>query len=133
MATDWAQEQLDAYNDIQEDGASVRVISSTGGTYNPITEAVSSAGTAGTDTYAIITTVKDEDDVKVGLYKSEPTNVKKGDKVFLVPAYNLYDIVEPAANQEFTIKVGSKTYRIIAVDSIEPGGVPVLYRVYGRR
>jgi len=133
MATDWAQEQLDAYNDVKEEGAGLTVRSKTHGTYNPVTDAATGGGTVEYATYTIITAFKYGDDAGVQALPGDETAVKKGDRNFLVPAYGLPDMGAPAAKQEYDLVYGGNVHAIIGVDTIEPGGTAILYKIHARR
>jgi len=133
MATDWAVEQLDAYNSIKEDGVAVTVRYNSFTSYDPKTDTI--AGTAATDypTYAINTQFKEKDDVTVHLNRSEATTVRRGDRMLLLPAYGLPDISNAGSLGEYEVHYNSYKWKIIGVASVEPGGIPVLFKMAVRR
>lgn len=133
MATDWAAEQLDAYNDIKEEGVAIRIVQTTAGTYHPVTDAVSGGGTTGFPTYAINTKFKDGYDVNAHYIRSWQTQVKKGDRMLLIPAYGLPDISNAGSLEDYEIQYGGYNNNFVYTESIEPGGVPVLFRAMLRR
>jgi len=133
MATDWAAEQLDAYNDIKEDGVEITIRANSYTTYDPKTDATTGATLTDYPTYAIVLSFKDQDDAMVHTYRNSKTNVKRGDRILLVPAYGLPDMSNPAEKQEFKLIMNSIDYRVVYAESIEPGGTAVLFRVLARR
>ena len=135
MGTDWAAEQLGAYNDIKEDGTTVTIRSKTIGTYNPVTEATSGGGTTEYPTYCL---VKDFIDASNDMVMSlallhDKTSIKKGDRLLIVPAYGLPDLSNPAIKQEFDLVYGGNVHTILSVQSVEPGGTAILFKVQARR
>ena len=133
MATDWAAEQLEAYNDIKDEGTSVRVRKNSYVSYDPVADATTGATTENYDTYCIITAFKDSDDRDVHLNQSDETSVKRGDRLFLVPAYGLPDLGFAATLSEYDVLYEGNQHRILSVRTIEPGGVPILYYLNTRR
>ncbi|MHC4644043.1 MAG: hypothetical protein ACYTBJ_00980 [Planctomycetota bacterium] len=133
MATDWAAEQLDAYNDIKDEGTAIIVRSKTHGTYNPVTDAATGGTITNYSTYTLITAFKYTHDQGVQSLPGDETAVQKGDRNFLIPAYGLPDMSNPAAKQEYELVYGSNVHHIIGIDTIEPGGTAILYRVHARR
>jgi len=133
MATDWAAEQLDAYNDIKEEGVAIRIVKTTAGTYHPVTDAVSGGGTTGYATYAINIKFRDAYDENAHYIRSWQTQVKKADRLLLIPAYSLPDISNAGSLDDYEIQYGGYNNLLLAAESIEPGGVPVLFRTALKR
>ncbi|MCK4778405.1 MAG: hypothetical protein KAS39_08480 [Actinomycetia bacterium] len=133
MGTDWAAEQLDAYNDIKDEGVAIRLTLTSGGTYDPIADTVTGAGTLGYPTYAINTKFKDWYDSEAHVNRSEATAVKRGDRMLLIPAYGLPDIANAGSEQDWNLTYKGNVYSIVYTEAIEPGGVAVLFRMAARR
>jgi hypothetical protein len=135
MATDWAAEALGAYNDIKEDGVAVTIRKHTYTTYDPKTDAATGGTIDSTDTYCLITAFKDgyNEDVKAQSQLKDKTSVKRGDRMLLVAAYGLYDIANPPEKTTYDIVFQDNIHTIVAVEVVEPGGYPILYRVHARR
>jgi hypothetical protein len=133
MATDWAAEQLDAYNDIKDEGVAIRIVKTTAGTYHPVTDAVSGGGTTGYATYAINTKFKDSYDSEVHMNESNETPVKRGDRMLLIPAYGLPDLSNAGSLDDYEIQYGGYNNNFVFTESIEPGGVAILFKAAIRR
>lgn len=114
-----------AYDQIQDKGCSITITRPEhGGTENPITGSTTGA-TASADysTYALITNYGDRE--------IDGTNIKVGDKNFLVPALNL-DIIPCATD---VITEGNNTWTIVKITTIDPGGSgnELLYKIQCRK
>lgn len=133
MATNWTAEQLSAYNSIKEDGVSIVIRNMTFTSYNPKTDTTTGATNTDYPTYAINIQFKEKDDAMVHIYRNAKTNVRRGDRMLLVPAYGLPDISNAGSLGEFEIHYNSYKYKIIDVASIEPGGTSVLFKIAARR
>lgn len=135
MATDYAAEALNAYNDIQADGVALIVRSHTFTSYDPKTDGMTGATIAATDTYCIVTAFKDSynGNVRDMGQGENKTVIKMGDRMLLVPAYGLPDIANPDAGQTYDLVFASNVHQIVSVETIEPGGIAILYRVHARR
>lgn len=135
MGTDWAAEQLGAYNDIKEEGTNVIIRSLTIGVYNPVTDATTGGGTVEYPTYTLIKDFIDSvnDKVMSLALLHDKSSIKKGDRLLIIPAYGLPDLSNPASKQEFDLVYDGNVHRILSVQSVEPGGVAILFKVQARR
>jgi hypothetical protein len=115
---DYTSIQLDAYNAIKDAGATLSLKVSTLGTYNPATDTFSTLSTY----YHTFGVSKD--------YKQEEvdnTQVKYGDKRYIVPAYGLPRFDQYVNTNTVNIELNGQVLPVFRVKTLEPGGVALLY------
>lgn len=105
---------------LAKSGTTMSLRVTTPGTYDPATGAETGATTADYATVGVLTNDKAQ--------FVDGTLVRSGDKVILMAASVA---VRPLTGHD--VVVGSVVWRVIAVDAVEPSGVPVLYKVQVRR
>lgn len=115
---DWTEEREQAKRDIEESGTSIIIRAYTRGTYNPISDLYSSFSSSDTLTKAIILNYKKGD--------IDGTLIKKGDRQLLIHAINIPLLDEL---ESFSIIYNSKKYSSNLVETLKPGGTPILYKV----
>lgn len=126
MATDWAQEAIDAYGDFEEDGFEISIrAEGSPGTWNPATFVYDGA----TDDVDVLTYAMYES-VKIGYV--DGSRVQMGDSLIAFSAYGLPDITIDNLS-DYSLVINGTTVNIVGiVEKVGVPGIPVLYRLLVR-
>lgn len=120
--TDWAAEQLLAYEDIKADGFAVTVRNpGSPGVFDPDLMEWDDADTPNdVSTYAIRTEYKTRE--------VDGTIIQKNDHLLVIPAYGL-----PAdLDTTYQVLIGSDVQNVVDITTLSPGNVPLLFNLQVR-
>lgn len=116
MGTDWTSEQKSIYDDIKSEGFEVTVKSpGAASEYVENSRYAIEADDTTFDTYAL-----------KEMYKSREINgnaVRQGDSKLAIPAYGL------SIGPTDIIVIDDVEIKIVSIETVEPGNVPLLYKV----
>lgn len=92
----------------------------TGAAYDPVTGVTSGGSTTSTATSAVIVGISDAYAEQLG------GNIQAGDRIALSDSAYLPDVGD-------LLTIGSDTWSVVALLSVNPGGVPLLYKSQVRK
>jgi len=125
---DYSSIQLSAYNSIKDYGVAATLTISTQGTYSIPNDSYATSAT-NYATYGLITEFNWTSKINLGLGGGQNDLVKAGDKQLILPAYGLPRIdSNTASNRVISLSIAGKSWGVIGVNPIEPGGTAILFK-----
>jgi hypothetical protein len=116
----YAQDRIDAAASLAEDGMTVTVTYRTPGAYDPATGTTSISTSTATAKGVIFP-------FSVGLRKMAGTNIVEGDQQLILAALATDGSALTAPKVDDTVSANGKSYSIVDVAPLAPGGTDLIY------